>query len=264
MTAIDSAVRAFSVTFYPPTVLQTVFFCAALAALVAAGTWLGMRAGLHLFGQKVEGRVVELVQRVPFIKGTEFTTSRFFYISYLKIEFTDAGGGNHSVKGKHYSNDDEQSSPRIPKVGGTVPVYYSKVFPSLSVYYDPVWHYLAPLAFFVIALLLSYGATKICYEDIRNSNVLALADSTREHFQEINRVIIDTTLAIHERPDDADALERLGDAQFAAAQFGDAITDYTDALRLRPEGRDLLRKRAKAEWLDGRDLAAFRDWMKSR
>ena len=95
-------------------------------------------------------------------------------------------------------------------------------------------------------------------------NALAISDSTREHFEEYNRVIIESGLKINAGTEDAAVFERHGDAQFANVQFGGAISDYSEALRLRPDGRELLLKRAKAEWLDGRDLDALRDWLNCR
>ena len=141
---------------------------------------------------------------------------------------------------------------------------YCRAFPTFAMYYDPMWHYLVPIAALVMALLLSYAATRICYEDIRNMNAISLADSTREHSEEYNKVIIESSLKINDAQGDAVTYERRGDAQFASAQFGDAIKDYSEALRLRPAGRELILKRAKAEWLDGRDFAALRDWLKYR
>ena len=69
---------------------------------------------------------------------------------------------------------------------------------------------------------------------------------------------------LYQNPGDADALERRGEAQFAMLQFGAAISDYREALRLRPERKELRLKRAKAEWLDGRDGTALRDCLAVR
>ncbi len=261
MTVVDSAVREFSITLYPPTTFNTIFLCVALATLLAASTWLGMRFYLHLFGVKADGKVTESLQTRSLVKSSgEFSASRFVSTDDLKIDFTGPNGVKHTVKGTHYSNKDDKG----PQVDGTVQVLYSKTNPDFAIYYDPVWHYIVPLVSLVIALLLTYAATRSCHEDLRVMNALSLGDSMREHFEEYNNVIIESNFTVHDNPNDAAAYEQRGDAQFAIVQFGDAIKDYSEALRLRPDGRELLLKRAKAEWLDGRDSDALRDWLKYR
>jgi len=106
MTAVDSTVREFSISFYQPTTIKAVFFCVALAGLLAAGTWLGMRLYLHLFGARAEGKVIESTVKMHSVKGNELSISRFVYTRHLKIEFTGPDGVTRTLKGRHYSNKD--------------------------------------------------------------------------------------------------------------------------------------------------------------
>jgi hypothetical protein len=256
MTAVDTTVREFSISFYQPSTFNTIFLCAALVALLVAGTWFGMRLYLHLFGVKTDGQVIEARVKSSMVKTEEFSPTRFLYTSRMKIEYTGPDGVKRTVKGTSYSRE----------MGGNdeVQVLYSRSHPGFAMYYDPGWHYIVPVASLIASLLLVYAAAFNCHENIRTMNVLSLGDSMREHFDDYQKVIIESNFTINNNPQDAAAYERRGDAQFAIVQFRDAIEDYSAALRLRPGDRDLLLKRAKAEWLEGRDGDALRDWRQSR
>ncbi|MBU0479698.1 MAG: hypothetical protein KKG47_01220 [Proteobacteria bacterium] len=221
-----------------------------------------MRLYLHIFGERAEGTVIESLLKHSFVSGNELSTSRFVDTRYLTVEYTGPDHVKRIVKGRSYSNGGGKG---LPQVGGSVPVLYCRFMPGFAVFYDKVWHYLVPFASLFIALLLTFAATRVCYEDIRAANALAIADSTREHFEEYNKVIIEGGLQINDASTEAGVYERRGDALFANMQFGDAVKDYSEALRLGPDGRrDLVLKRAKAAWLDGRDFDALRDWLQYR
>lgn len=264
MTDVDGSVRGFSIAFYPPGVINTVVFCAALAVSIAAGAWLGLRFYLHRYGAMAEGTVTELSQKSSLLKGFEFSGPARTYIRYLTIEFTAPDGVKRTVKGTDYSNEKDRGSKEIPRVGGKVPVLYSRSDPDNALFYDAPWHYIVPVASLAVGLILTFMATGLCYKDIRAMNSLSLSGWTEEQYRGYLDVIIGCNDAIDRDPNDAASYERRGDAQFAVAQFRDATADYGEALRLAPDRRELLLKRAKAEWLDGRDSAALRDWLKSR
>ena len=258
MTAVDNAVREFSITLYPPTTFNTIFLCVALVVLLAAGTWLGMRFYLHMFGEKTDGKVIRSYEKSSLIKEDGFQISKYLYTTRMTIEFTGPDGEKHTVKGTKYSDKWESDINR------TVPVLYSRAHPAFAMYYDPIWHYITPIASLAMALILIAFPIRTYYEDLRNKNALSLADSVREHREEYSNVISQSNFTIRDAPEDADAYERRGDAQFGDLRFRDAIKDYSEALRLRPGNRELLLKRAKAEWLEGRDSDALSDWLKYR
>lgn len=264
MPTIDSSVREFAITFYPPTLLYSLWFMAALVLLLAAATWLGMRFYLHVYGVTTEGRVTKSLLSTSRIKSDDFSASKNSYTRYLTIQFTGPDGKSRTVEGTHYSIEGEAQSKSFPQVGGAVPVLYSKSNPDNAMYYDRRWHYLVPGAALAFALYFAYMAASFCYQDIRAMNSLSISDWKEGQYESYQDVIIECNDTLYHDQNDAAAYERRGDAQFAIVQFSDAITDYSAALRLRPERRDLLLKRAKAEWLDGRDFDALRDWLFSR
>lgn len=264
MTAIDSTVREFSIAFYPPNTFGAIFFFAALATTLAAGTWLGMRFYLHKYGVMTEGTVTESSVKSERIGSSGFSTSSRLHTHRLTIEFTAPDGVKRTVKGRHYSSEGDKESRDNLQVGGKVPVVYSRTNPDNAMYYDHVWHYITPVALLVVGLLFTYMAAGLCYKDIRTANNLSLIELRNERPDGNRDAVIEYDQAIYHDPNDAAAYERRGDAQFSDTRFSDAIADYSEALRLLPDRRELLLKRAKAEWLDGRDYDALRDWLKSR
>ena len=83
-----------------------------------------------------------------------------------------------------------------------------------------------------------------CHDDLRVQNSLALTGWSEDEYRRYQETVSDSSDALYQNP---------GDAQFSMLQFGDATSDYSEALRLRPERKELRLKRAKAEWLDGRN-----------
>ncbi len=261
MNSVDSSVREFSIAFYPPTLLSTILFITALALTIAALSWLGMRIYLHGYGVLTEGRVTESSVKITRTRSGEFTPAKRSYTRYLTIQFTGHDGVNRTVKGTHYSFDGNDKD--VPHVDGTVQILYSPSHPDIAMYYDRLWHYIVPVAASLLALYLFIITAGRCYGDIRTMNTLSLSDLSEREFRSLQNTIIECSDALNHNPHDAETFEKRGDAQFAVVQFDDAITDYTEALRLNPEHRGLLLKRAKAEWLNGRDFDAVRDWLKS-
>ncbi len=262
MIAVDSSVREFSIAFYPPTTFNTIFFCAALAVTFAAAVWLGMRFYLHRYGVMTEGTVTKSLVETSLVKGSGFSASTMSYTRNLTIEFTGPDGVKRSVKGTHFTTDD--GSKDVPRVGGKVPVLYSRTNPDNAMHYDLLWFYIVPAASLAMGLFLIFMSASFCYRDIRVMNSLSLAGWTEEQYRGYQDVTIECDDAIYHNPENAATYERRGDAWFATVQYREAIADYSEALRLRPDRRELLLKRAKAEWLEGRDYDALRDWLKSR
>lgn len=258
MNSVDTSVREFSIAFYPPALLSTILFITALVLTIAALSWLGMRFYLHRYGVLTEGRVSESSVKISQVSTGEFSASKRSYTHYLTIQFTGPDGIKRTVKGTRYSFEGDDSH-----VNGTVPVLYSPTHPDIAMFYDRLWHYIVPVASSALALFFLLMTAGLCYGDIRTMNSLSLSDWSDHEFDNLQSTIIECSDAIYHNADDANAYEKRGDAQFAIVQFDDAISDYTAALRLHPERRDLLLKRAKAEWLNGRDYDAVRDWLKS-
>lgn len=264
MTRVDGPVSEFSIAFYSPGIAVSIFFCASLAVSLAAGVWLWRRLHLWRYGVRTEGRVRESLLKISRVKGGEFSTSSKLYTRYLTIEFTDLDGRERTVKGTDYSREENEGSQGVPRVGGKVPVLYSRTNPGNAMYYDPLWHFLAPAACLALGLYLTYVSAGFCYNDIRIMNSLSVSGRTNEEYLDYQNVVIECSDAIYHYPEDAAAYERRGDAQFAMVQYRDAMADYSEALRLRPDRREILLKHAKAAWLDGRNYDALRDWLKSR
>jgi tetratricopeptide (TPR) repeat protein len=264
MTTVNSSVSEFSIAFYPPTSLNTILFCTALAITLAVGAWLGMRFYLHLFGTRTEGTVTDMRTKISYVDDTAFNARKRSFTRILTIEYTAADGVTRKLKARDWSSEDVKGLKEIPRVGGKVPVFYLGSMPGFATYYDPVWHYLVPIALLALGMSLTGMAAAFCYKDIRNSNALSLPRLTEEQYGSLVDVINETSMAIRQDPADAASYESRGDAQFAMMQFREAIEDYSKALQLVPDQRDVLQKRAKAEWLEGRDTDAFKDWLKSR
>lgn len=264
MTDVGSPVSDFSIAFYPPGLLPLAAFCLLLGLSLAAAAWLGWRYYLRQHGVLAEGTVTQSLVRTGRASSGEFSASVRTYSRTLTIAYRDAAGATHVIPGFHYSMDGDDGSPGAPRVGGKVPVYYSPAHPGLGVYFNPRWHYTVPLLALALLLPLLWMAASFCYRDLRVQNSLALGGWSEDEYQRYQDVIIESGSQLYQEPGNADALERRADAQFAIVQFGDAITDYDAALRLRPDDKGLLRKRAQAEWLEGRDMDALRDWLRSR
>lgn len=142
-------------------------------------------------------------------------------------------------------------------------MYYCASFPDIAVYYDPLWHYLVPAASLVMAFIVAYAIGGMVYRDLRLTNLVIFSqqmEGRREFFLEAAH---ESHEAISRNGNDAEAYEQRGDAEFALEEFNRATEDYSKALRLRPNRHELYRKRAKAEWFDGHDSNAFRDWRSS-
>lgn len=142
-------------------------------------------------------------------------------------------------------------------------MFYSKTNSGYAVYYDPLWHYIVPGASLAVSFLFLYMAAGLCYKDIRTANYLALSDLAQGENSRYGDLIGDCYRALQQNPNDAAAHELRGDAHMATADIYAAIADYSEAARLRPDRHEILRKRAKAKWLYGRDIEALRDWLKS-
>ncbi len=254
MTAVDSPVPEFSIALYSPHMISIIIFCITLALAVSAGAWFGKRLYLHLYGVRTEGTVKESTVTTSSVKGSGISASSRVSTHHMTIEYTGPDGKRRIIKGTSYSD----------KIGNSVPVFYSSTHPGCAVYYDPLWHYIVPAAALIVSLFFTCLAAGLCYKDIRAANYLDLSNrSSREEIDRYQGVLSECYHALQQNPNDAAALELSGDARLALMQIRDAIDDYTKALRLRPDRRELLRKRAKAHWLYERDRDAFRDWLKS-
>lgn len=262
MNDVSSPVLDFSIAFFPPGLLATLAFCLMLTLTLAAAAWLGWRHHLRKHGVRTEGTVTACTVRTGRTRTSEFSASERTYSRNLTISYQDGTGTSHNITGFHYSIGSDDAS--APRVGSSVPVYYNPTYSDHGVYYNPSWHYPAPLLALALLLPILWMSLQFCYDDLRVQNSLALAGWSEDEYRHYQETVSDCNGALYESPGDADALERRGDAQFAMLQFGDAISDYSDALRLRPERKELRLKRAKAQWLDGRDSGALRDWLAAR
>lgn len=263
MTSVDGPVREFSIVLCPNNWLTSSLIIIALAIVLAAGTWLGLRIYLRWFGTLTEGTVRESYVKISHVSSGEFSSSSRMYSYRLKIQYAGPDEKRRFIKGSRYTSGDDKQLKDSLQVGGKVPVYYSKSFPGIAVYYDPAWHYLVPAASLVAALIIAYGLSGMVYRDLRLMNQVIFSqrmEGQREFFLE---AASEGYQAIKRDENDADAYERRGDAEFALEEFNTAVSDYSEALRLRPNRHELFRKRAKAEWLDGHDSNALRDWLKS-
>lgn len=125
----------------------------ALAATLIAGAWLGMRFYLHRFGARTEGTVKEAYVKSTTVDSSDFSTSSRMRTHYLKIQYTGPDRVKRLIKGSRYASELDDKERASLQVGGKVPVYYLKSWPRIAVYYVPVWHYIAPAASLVAALL---------------------------------------------------------------------------------------------------------------
>lgn len=263
MTGTSNPAQDFSITPFMPGPLPTAAFCLLLALSLAAAAWLGWRHYLRRHGVLAEGTIMQAAVRTGRADTGEFSASVRTYSRSLTIAYRDASGATHAISGFHYSMDGDDGVPDAPRVGDKVPVYYSPAFPGRGIYYHPRWHYTVPVLALALLLPLLWMAAGFCLRDIRVQNSLALSGWSEAEYQRYQEVIIESGSLLYQDPGNVAALEQRADAQFALVQFGDAIAGYDAALRLRPGDKGLLRKRAKAEWLDGRDGEALRDWLRS-
>jgi hypothetical protein len=165
MAQVDAIISDFSIVVYllvssPNGNLLLV----ALAATLVAGTWLGMRIYLHRYGARTEGTVTEAFVKSTTVDSTDFSASSRMHSHYLKIQYAGPDRVKRIIKGSRYASELDDNERASLQVGGKVPVYYLKSWPSIAVYYVPVWHYIAPAASLVAALLFLFMAAD-AFED---------------------------------------------------------------------------------------------------
>jgi len=244
--------------------MNGLLFITALAITLAAAAWLGNRFYLHKYGVMTQGQVTKSSVKTSRISTGEFSASERSYTRYLTIQYTGPDGVKRTVEGTHYSSEEDEHSQDILRVGGTAPVLYSKGNPGNAVYFDRRWHYIVPVALLLLGIPFVTLSGGLCYNDIRIMNRLSVAGWNERDLERYQDAIIENSDALYRNRNDATAYEQRGDAQFATVQFSEAVADYSEALRLLPDRRELLLKRAKAHWLDGHDYDALRDWLSSR
>ncbi len=262
MMSVDATIREFSVFGHLVSNVTGILLLGALATTVTAATWLGMRVYLRWYGVLTEGTVNEAFVQSSNVRSGEFSASSRMDSHYLKIQYDGADGVKHIINGKRYASVLDAKERASLQVGGKVPVYYVKAWPSIAVYYDPAWHYTVPAASLVAALIFLSMAASGFKDTLRFSDAAIRAQLTREQSDACQIAIWESSVAIDSDESNAAAYERRGDAEFSLAELDKAIADYSKASRLQPHRLALIRKRAKAEWFDGRPGAAMLDWLK--
>ncbi len=139
----------------------------ALAATLVAGAWLGMRISLHRYGARTEGTVKEAFVKSATVSSPDFHASSRMYSHYLKIEYAGPDRVKRIIKGSRYASHLDDKEEASLQVGGKVPVYYLRSWPRIAVYYVPVWHYFAPAASLVAALLFLSAAADAFQDTLR-------------------------------------------------------------------------------------------------
>ena len=258
---VDGPVQGFSIAFHMPSLFYAAFFGVALAIAAAAAWWLGTNLYLYWRGIRTEGTVVAGSVRTRSVESANtLDVSERQSTHHLTIEYAAEDRVTRKLKATAVTYGAGGSGVGI---GAKVPVLYSRSDPTRAVYDAPRYALGAPALLLALALTLLLPALGLCWRDIRIQNSLDVSSQwTEDRTETLRSVIIDCDGAIRANPNDDTAFERRGDAQFALAQFGDAVEDYSKAMTLAPaRSRAIRRKRAKAAWLDGRDFDALRGWL---
>ena len=168
MTQVDPTVPEFNIVVDLLVSSETGnLLLVALAATLVAGAWLGMRIYLHRYGARTEGTVKEAFVKSTTVSSPDFSASSRMHSHYLKIEYAGPDRVKRIIKGSRYASQLDDKERASLQVGGKVPVYYLKSWPRIAVYYVPVWHYIAPAASLVAALLFLSMAADAFEETLR-------------------------------------------------------------------------------------------------